>query len=116
MVPQASSVQSFFQLLGGALGITIPGTVFANSLKSNIAKYAPGLSDQLVTGARQSTSVIFGLPDDLKEQVVVAYVHALDRMFVVGVPTMIASSLCVFLIKNHNLKERGTRGAAVEAI
>lgn len=115
MIPQVTALLSFFQLLGGALGISIPGTAFANSLKSNIAEHAPGLPDQLVTGVRQSTSVIFDLPAALKAQVVVAYVYALDRVFIVGVPTMIASSLCVFLIRNYNVKERGTKATAAAA-
>jgi hypothetical protein len=106
MIPQATSVVTFFQLLGGALGISIAGTVFANNLKSNITVYAPNLPTQLVTGVRQSITVIFGLPAVLRDQVVVAYVHALDWVFILGVPTMIASSLCAFLIKNHHIKSR----------
>ena len=116
MLPQATSVLSFFQLLGGALGIAIAGTVFANKLKSNVVDYAPGLPDHLVTGVRQSISVIFDLPADLKAQVVVAYIHTLDCVFIVGVPTMIASSLCVLLINNHNVKQQGTNGAAAAAV
>lgn len=116
MIPQATFVLSFFQLLGGALGISIAGTVFANSIKSNLAEYAPSLPAQLVTGVRQSISIILGLPVDLKAQVVVAYVHALDWVFIVGMPTMTASSLCVFLIKNYNVKERGTKGVAATTI
>jgi len=116
MIPQVTSVLSFFQLLGGALGISITGTVFANSLKSSIAEYAPGLPDQLTTGVRQSISVIFGSPADLKAQVVVAYIRALDWVFILGVPTMIASPLCVLLIKNYNVKEQGAKGAVAAAI
>lgn len=112
MIPQVTSVLSFFQLLGGALGIAIAGTVFANNLKSNLAEYAPGLPNHLAIGVRQSISVIFGLPADLKAKVIVAYVSALDWVFLVGVPTMLASSLCVLLIKNYNVNERGTKGTA----
>jgi len=116
MIPQVTSVLTFFQLLGGALGISVTGTIFANNLKSDITVYAPRLPDQLITGARQSISVVFGLPADLKNEVVVAYVHALDWVFIVGVPTMIASSLCAFLIKNHHVKERGTKGVVAAEI
>lgn len=116
MIPQATSVITFFQLLGGVLGISIAGTVFANSLKSNISMYAPTLPNQLITGARQSISIVFGLPADLKHQVIIAYVRALDWVFIVGVPTMIASSLCAFLIQNHHVKERETGGMATSAI
>jgi hypothetical protein len=112
MIAQATSVMTFFQILGGALGISIAGTVFANNLKSNLTVYAPNLPNQLITGARQSISVIFGLPADLKHQVIIAYVRALDWVFIVGVPTMIASSLCVFLIQNHHIKHRATEGVA----
>ena len=115
MIPQATSIITFFQLLGGALGISVAGTVFANTLESNITIYAPNLPNQLITGVRQSISVISGLPTDLKDQVIVAYVNALGWVFVVGVPTMIASSICVLLVQNYNVKERGAeRVAAAE--
>jgi len=90
--------------------------VFANNLKSTLADHAPDLPDSLAIGVRQSISVIFGLPADLKANVVVAYVSALDWVFIIGVPTMLASSLCVLLIKSHNVKERGTKGTATGAI
>lgn len=115
MVPQATSVITFFQILGGALGISVAGTVFANSLNSSITVYAPSLPNQLITGARQSISVIFGLPADLKHQVIIAYVRALDWVFFVGVPTMVASSLCAFLIQNHHVKQRATEGVTTLA-
>ncbi len=116
MIPQATSVVTFFQLLGGALGISIAGTVFANTLESNITTYAPSLPNELITGVRQSISVISFLPSNLKDQVIVAYVHALDWVFMIGVPTMIASFLCVFLVQNHHVKERGAEGVATAAI
>lgn len=116
MIPQATSIITFFQLLGGALGISIAGTVFANTLESNITIYAPSLPNQLIAGVRQSISVISGLPSDLKDQVIVAYVHALGWVFIVGVPTMIASSMCVILIQNYNVKERGAEGVAAAAV
>ena len=116
MIPQATSVITFFQLLGGALGISIAGTVFANTLEYNINTYAPSLPNELITGVRQSISIISSLPSDLKDQVIVAYVHALDWVFMVGVPTMIASSICVLLVQNHQVKERGAEGVAAAAI
>lgn len=116
MIPQATSVITFFQLLGASLGISIAGTVFANTLESNITIYAPGLPSNLISGVRQSISVISGLPSDLKDQVIVAYVHALGWVFVVGVPTMIASSICVLLVQNHNVKERGAEGVEATAV
>src|SRR5258708_38811775 len=115
MIPQVTSVISFFQLLGGALGISIAGTVFANNLNSTLAKFAPRLPNYLAIGVRQSISVIFDLPADLKAEVVVAYVSALDCVFIVGVPTMLASSLCVLMVKNYNVKGRGTEGTATGA-
>ena len=116
MIPQVTSIITFFQLLGGALGISIAGTVFSNTLESNITIYAPNLPNKLITGVRQSISVISGLPSDLKDQVIVAYVHALGWVFIVGVPTMIASSICVLLVQNHNVKERGAEGVAAAEV
>lgn len=107
-----TSILTFFQLLGGALGIAIAGTVFSNNLKAALAEYAPGLPGNLAVGVRQSISVVFGLPADLQAKVLTAYVTTLDWVFIVGVPTMLASSLCVLMIKRYNVKERGTKGKA----
>jgi MFS family permease len=107
LIPQASSTLTFFQLLGGVIGIAIAGTIFNNQLVKELAKYASGLTPETMTAVKQSVTVIFSLPESVQASVVKAYVHALDYAFLLSVPTCICGTLSALLIRNWNLKKRG---------
>ena len=110
-IPQATSLVTFVQLVGGTVGIAISGTVFGTKLTSNLAQYAGVIPAETLAAVRQSVSVIFMLPKELQEPVVNAYVAALDYTFIVIVPATGLASLFALLIRNWNLKERGAAGA-----
>jgi len=107
LVPQASSLLTFLQLLGGVIGIAIAGTIFNNQLVKELATYASGLDPQVMQAVKQSVTVIFTLPASQQAPVVHSYVKALDYTFVLSVPTCVCASLAALLIKNWNLKHRG---------
>lgn len=115
LIPQASSLLTFLQLLGGVIGIAIAGTIFNNQLVKELAHYAGGLSPEMLTAVKQSVTVIFTLPESIQAPVVHSYVKALDYTFILSVPTCVCATLAAFLIKNWNLKNRGGMmpGAAV---
>ncbi|PVF94123.1 ABC transporter [Serendipita vermifera] len=115
LIPQASSLLTFFQLLGGVVGIAIAGTIFNNQLSKTIAQYASSLPPEMVTPVKQSVTVIFSLPPELKSQVVHAYVKALDYTFIMTVPAAVLASITSLFIKNWNLKKRGA-GAGAAAV
>ncbi|KZW04065.1 ABC transporter [Exidia glandulosa HHB12029] len=103
MVPQTTAVVTWAQLLGGIIGIAIAGTVFANGLKANLPSTLP---PEVALAVRRSVSVIFTLPEDVRAEVVHAYIKSIDQVFLVGVPAGVLASLSAFLVKNHNLKHR----------
>ena len=70
-LPQATALVSFAQLLGGVLGISVCGTVFANELSSGLKKYAPEAPFKLV---RDSVEAIYTLPVEQRAGVIHAYV------------------------------------------
>ena len=111
-IPQATSLVTFLQLVGGTVGIAISGTVFGTRLTTNLAQYAGVIPAETLQAVRQSVSVIFMLPQDLQESVVKAYIAALDYTFIVIVPASGLASLFALLIRNWNLKERGGAGVA----
>jgi hypothetical protein len=49
-------------------------------------------------------------------QVTLAYVSSLDYVFIIGIPTCVIASLCAFMIKNYDLKERGSGGTHTVAL
>ena len=111
-IPQATSLVTFLQLVGGTVGIAISGTVFGTRLTTNLAQYAGVIPAETLQAVRQSVSVIFKLPQELQDSVVKAYVAALDYTFIVIVPAAALASLSALLIRNWNLKDRGGPGAA----
>lgn len=107
LIPQASALVSFGQLVGGTLGISIGGTIFANQLNASLAPYKEILGPELVQAVRQSVTVVFNLPPELRQPVVEAYVHSVATMFIVVVPTLVLAGIFGIIIKDWNLKKRG---------
>lgn len=107
LIPQASSVVSFAQLVGGTLGISIGGTIFSNQLVHNLGPLAGQLGPEMVHAVRQSVIVVFQLPEPLRGQVVDAYIHSLATMFIIMVPCLAVAGLFGILVKDWNLKKRG---------
>ncbi len=79
MVPQATSLVQFTQLLGGIIGIAVSGAIFGNRLSTGFAKYAPDLPPEVAQAARQSVQVIFQLQGQDRENVLRAYTEALGK-------------------------------------
>ncbi|PVG01377.1 ABC transporter [Serendipita vermifera] len=107
LMPQASSLLTFFQLLGGVIGIAIAGTIFNNQLVKELGGYANQLSPELLQAVKQSVTVIFSLPPELQAPVVHAYVRSLDYVFIFSVPVCAITTIAALFIKNWNLKARG---------
>lgn len=104
LIPQASSLLTFLQLLGGVIGIAIAGTIFGNQLGSELAN--SGLPAEVINGVKQSVTVIFQLPESSRGPVVTAYIKAVDYTFILAIPACVLTSLSGLLIKNWNMKTR----------
>ncbi|PVF94121.1 ABC transporter [Serendipita vermifera] len=115
LIPQASSLLSFFQLLGAAVGMAIAGTVFNNQLVKTLAQYASDLSPEMITAVKQSVTVIFTLSPDKQGPVVHSYVKALVYTFIMTVPSSVLATFFGLFMKNWNLKKRGASAGAAGA-
>lgn len=104
LIPQASSLLTFLQLLGGVIGIAIAGTIFGNQLGAELAN--SGLPEEVINGVKQSVTVIFSLQPEARAPVVTAYIKAVDYTFILAIPACILTSVSAVLIKNWNLKTR----------
>ncbi|KAJ5982619.1 Major facilitator superfamily domain general substrate transporter, partial [Penicillium sp. IBT 35674x] len=93
MVSISMSLLTFTQTLGGAVMLTFAETIFSNSLRSLISKYAKGVSPEVIAeaGATKIRAVITD-PEKLAG-VLVAYNKSIDRVFYL----MIACSSVGFL-------------------
>ena len=70
----------FSQTFGGALYLSFSSTIFTNSLKALIPKYAPSIDAAAVinAGANEFTRII---PGDNLANVLMAYAESVDRVF-----------------------------------
>lgn len=76
----AMSVLMFFQTLGGAIIITIADTIFNNSLKTAIPRYAPSVNAEMVISAGATAIRDVVSKKDLPN-VLLAYSKSFDNVF-----------------------------------
>ncbi|KAH9815249.1 major facilitator superfamily domain-containing protein [Melampsora americana] len=113
-VPQATSMVTFAQLIGGVIGIAVAQTIFGNALTTNLIKFAPDAPFALV---RSSVESIATLPDSIRPGVIHAYTNSLRQasrynlsalentaVYILGIPSGVAAFLSSFLVKSRNIK------------
>jgi len=107
-IPLATSLVTFAQLIGASVGVAIATSVFDNELAKFLKIYAPNAPLDTV---KNSVLDIYTLPAEDIAGVVKAYVKALDYVYIIAVGLGAGASLSVLLIKNVNIKGRGTSAA-----
>ncbi|KAH9813593.1 major facilitator superfamily domain-containing protein [Melampsora americana] len=101
-IPQATSLSSFAQLIGGVIGIAVAQTIFGNALSENLQKYAPEAPAALIRSSIQS---IAQLSDSVKPGVIHSYTLALRQVYILGIVCGVASFFSAFLVTNKNIKK-----------
>ncbi|KAF8309584.1 ABC transporter [Clavulina sp. PMI_390] len=110
LIPRTSSLVTFTQLVGGVIGIAIAGTIFANSLETQLHHYAPNLDPATAAEVRQSVTIIFTLPPDVQGPVIAAYSKAIAYVFTMAIPSGIMSSLCALMVRDHDIRNMKLTG------
>ncbi|GAA6033655.1 hypothetical protein JCM8097_004368 [Rhodosporidiobolus ruineniae] len=100
-VPQKTGLVTFFQLVGGTIGIAIASSLFNTRLSSALHEFAPDAPYALV---RQSVEAIPTIAENLRPGVIHAYVLGLQRVFIIGVAAGGCTILAAFLVRNINIK------------
>ncbi|KAJ2959840.1 hypothetical protein NQZ79_g4765 [Umbelopsis isabellina] len=81
-LPVTTGLVSFCRSLGGAIGVTIFGTVFNNELLTVLPKYLPNASPTIVAAAlAQNEAILSTLPTDTRNAIADANVDALRYVF-----------------------------------
>ena len=81
----ASSSRTFFQQIGGSLGVAAFGAVFARRLIESLTAHAPGLH-MTVKGAQINPATVNHLPALVRADFFVAITHAVTGVFWLVVP------------------------------
>ncbi|KAJ7266361.1 major facilitator superfamily-domain-containing protein, partial [Mycena haematopus] len=106
LLAQAQSVGSFFQFLGGMVGLSVAEAVFSSELTRFLARYAP---DAPAAIARNSPTAIYtDLPAALVAGVVKAYIESLRVVYLLGVPVAGISILAALFIRNIKIVKEGS--------
>ncbi|KAJ6468096.1 ABC transporter [Mycena vitilis] len=102
LVPQATSLITFLQLLGSSVGLAISGAVFQGQLRSHLA--AQNLSSALFDEVLSSVKFIFTLAQPQQSQAVGAYIAAVERVFAIGIPCGVIATLGSLMIERKKVK------------
>jgi EmrB/QacA subfamily drug resistance transporter len=101
----ASSARTFFQQIGGSLGVAAFGAVFARRLVESLTAHLPGTHVN-VKGAQINPATVNHLPVLVREDFFVAITHAVTGVFWLVVPAAAIVFLLAWLIKEVPLRGR----------
>ncbi len=107
----ASSSRSFFQQIGGSIGVSIFGVVFFRALNSSIAAKLPGFHINPASGL--SPTVVQHLSSATKAAVFGGIAHGLDTVFIWAAPTAAVVFVLAWLVKEIPLRGRTESTGAV---
>jgi EmrB/QacA subfamily drug resistance transporter len=101
----ASSSRTFFQQIGGSIGVSIFGVIFARKLTAEMTARAPGV--HLNSGGGQFNPVTVNrLPATIRHDVFFAITHAVQSVFVWAVPSAVAVLVLAWFVKEVPLRGR----------
>ncbi|HEY6274708.1 MAG TPA: MDR family MFS transporter [Streptosporangiaceae bacterium] len=102
----ASSSRTFFQQIGGSIGVSAFGAIFAHRLTSQLSASLPGV--HLSTGGGQSLNPVelTHLPAAIKLDVFAAITHAIQGVFLWAAPSALIVFVLAWLIKEVPLRGR----------
>ncbi|CAM0138261.1 unnamed protein product [Umbelopsis sp. WA50703] len=110
-LPVTTGLVSFCRSLGGAIGVTIFGTVFNNELLATIPKHLPNASPTIIAAAlAQNDAILSTLPDATRNAIADANVEALRYVFyaitgLMGAATLIALATGHIKLTKEDIKQ-----------
>ncbi len=100
----ASSSRTFFQQIGGSIGVAAFGALFARRLTSSLAGQLPGV--HLATGGHINPATVNRMPAPVRHDVFVAITHAVTGVFWWTVPAAAVVFLLSWFIEEVPLRGR----------
>ena len=103
----ATSSNTFFRSMGGAIGTAVFGSVLTATLTASIESQFPGGPPPGFDAAAVSSTpeAIAALPDEVREPLLAAFVDAIDRVFMVGVPVILVAFVLTLFLRELPLRE-----------
>jgi len=101
----ASSSRSFFQQIGGSIGVSIFGVVFFRALRDSLAAHLPSFKLNTSGGGLDPAQVQHFAPA-VRHAVYVGIAHGLDLVFIWAAPTAAIVFAIGWLVKEIPLRGR----------
>ncbi|KDN44417.1 hypothetical protein RSAG8_05464, partial [Rhizoctonia solani AG-8 WAC10335] len=98
--------------LGGTIGISIGGAIYASELKRRLANL-PGFSAANFSQGELETNVHqlrYIQPEELRQQVLHAFTRSLSTIWIVMTPILFVGTICVLFIRSYTLVRQVERG------
>ncbi len=103
----ASSSRSFFQQIGGSIGVSIFGVVFFRALRSSLNSRLPGAGNLLgSTGVNFNPQTVLHEPLVIRDAIFFAISHGIDTVFLWAAPATAIVFGLAWLIKEIPLRGR----------
>jgi hypothetical protein len=106
----ATSTATFFRSLGGSLGVALFGAIFASRLADELKTLPGAAAAHLSGGVNVSPAQVHALPASVRHDFLVAFVNALQPVFLVG-----AALTAVTFVLAWGLKEIPLRATMEDA-
>jgi len=110
----ATAAANFFRSLGGAVGVAVFGTIFADRLRYWLPRSVPRrlLGHLSPTMVQASPGTIHTLPPAVRDGVAQAVAHAVGTVFLSAAPIAALGFLVVLMLKESPLRSWGQDGAS----
>jgi EmrB/QacA subfamily drug resistance transporter len=106
----ASSSRTFFQQIGGSIGVSIFGVIFAKRLTEDMSARLPGVHLS-ASGGQLNPATVNSLPPAARQAVFYSVSHAVQGVFWWAAPTAIAVFVLAWFVKEVPLRGRATPSA-----
>jgi len=110
----ASSSRTFFQQIGGSIGVSIFGVVFTRTLRDALASRLPGASLG-GSGVNFKPQAVLSQPVPIRDAIFYAIAHGIDRVFIWAAPAAVLVFGLAWLIKEVPLRGSAPGAPAVPA-
>jgi EmrB/QacA subfamily drug resistance transporter len=111
----ATSTATFFRSMGGSLGVAVFGAIFASRLAHQLKALPPAAAAHLSGGVNIRPQQLHGLPPGIRHGFLVAFVNALQPVFLVGAAITAVAFVLSLLLKEVPLRETTGPAAGLAA-
>jgi EmrB/QacA subfamily drug resistance transporter len=101
----ASSSRTYFQQIGGSIGVSVFGVIFARRLTEDLSARLPGVHLS-ASGGQLNPVTVNALPTQVRDAVLSSITHAVDAVFMWAAPFALVVFVLAWFVKEVPLRGR----------